>query len=66
MGQSVLPKSTDEARIKENIDIFGWSIPEELMAEFSEIEQVKLLRAEFGVNPMNGYKTLEDLWDGEF
>ncbi|RCV17437.1 hypothetical protein SETIT_3G219600v2 [Setaria italica] len=65
MGQSVLPKSTDEARIKENLDIFGWSIPEDVMAEFSQIEQVKLLRAEFGVNPVNGYKTLEDLWDGE-
>ncbi|KAL6609864.1 hypothetical protein ACP70R_039833 [Stipagrostis hirtigluma subsp. patula] len=65
MGQSVLPKSTDAARIKENLDIFGWSIPEELMAKFSQIEQVKLLRAEFGVHPVNGYKTLEDLWDGE-
>ncbi|CAN6337413.1 unnamed protein product [Urochloa humidicola] len=65
MGQSVLPKSTDEARIEENLDIFGWSIPEEMMAEFSEIEQVKLLRAEFGLNTANGYQTLEDLWDGE-
>ncbi|KAL6619123.1 hypothetical protein ACP70R_034262 [Stipagrostis hirtigluma subsp. patula] len=63
--ERVLPKSTDAARIKENLDIFGWSIPEELMAKFSEIEQVKLLRAEFGVHPVNGYKTLEDLWDGE-
>jgi hypothetical protein len=47
MGQSVLPKSTDEARIKENLDIFGWSIPEELMAEFSEIEQACSRRCSF-------------------
>ncbi|RLN28338.1 aldo-keto reductase family 4 member C10-like [Panicum miliaceum] len=47
MGQSVLPKSTDEARIKENLDIFGWSIPEELMAEFSEIEQACSLHCSF-------------------
>ncbi|KAG2618839.1 hypothetical protein PVAP13_3NG141347 [Panicum virgatum] len=40
MGQSVLPKSANEARIKENIDIFDWSIPEDLMAKFSEIKQV--------------------------
>ena len=42
MGQSVLPKSTNEARIKENFDIFEWSIPEDLMAKFSEIKQACL------------------------
>jgi len=65
MGQSVLPKSANEARIKENIDIFDWSIPEDLMAKFSEIKQVRLQRAEFAVNPQSGYNTLEDFWDGE-
>lgn len=39
MGHSVLPKSTTEARIKQNFELFDWSIPEELMAKFSEIEQ---------------------------
>ena len=39
MGHSVLPKSTNEARIKENFDVFNWSIPVDLFAEFSKIEQ---------------------------
>jgi diketogulonate reductase-like aldo/keto reductase len=39
MGNSVLPKSANEVRIKENIDIFGWSIPKDLMAKFSKIKQ---------------------------
>jgi alcohol dehydrogenase (NADP+) len=39
-GHSVLPKSVDESRLKQNVDLFGWSIPEELCAKFSEIEQV--------------------------
>lgn len=65
MGHSVLPKSANESRIKENIDIFGWSIPEDLMAKFSEIKQVRLLTAEFVVHPQAGYNTLEDFWDGE-
>lgn len=39
MGHSVLPKSTNEARIKENFDVFDWSIPDDLLAKFSEIEQ---------------------------
>lgn len=39
MGQSVLPKSTNASRIKENFDVFDWSIPEDLFGKFSEIEQ---------------------------
>ncbi|KAK3138594.1 hypothetical protein QOZ80_5AG0370890 [Eleusine coracana subsp. coracana] len=65
MGHSVLPKSANEERIKENIDIFGWSIPEDLMTKFSQIKQVRLLRVQVAVHPNSGYNTLEDLWDGE-
>ncbi|XP_031486551.1 NADPH-dependent aldo-keto reductase, chloroplastic-like [Nymphaea colorata] len=64
-GQSVLPKSTKEARIKENLDIFGWSIPDDLFCKFSEIEQRRQLRAEFLVHENGPYKSLEELWDGE-
>jgi len=35
LGQSVLPKSANQTRIKENFDIFDWSIPHDLMAKFS-------------------------------
>ena len=38
-GHSVIPKSTSETRIKQNFDIFDWSIPQDLMAHFSEIKQ---------------------------
>lgn len=41
MGNSVLPKSTNEGRIKENFDVFNWSIPDDLFTKFSEIEQVQ-------------------------
>ncbi|XP_078179144.1 NADPH-dependent aldo-keto reductase, chloroplastic-like isoform X2 [Carex rostrata] len=64
-GHSVLPKSTNEARIKQNLDLFGWSIPDDHFAEFSKIEQVRLLRAEFLVGPQSIYKTIEEFWDGE-
>lgn len=40
VGNSVLPKSTKEGRIKENFDIFDWSIPDDLLSKFSEIKQV--------------------------
>lgn len=39
MGHSVLPKSTNEVRIRQNFDVFDFSIPEDLFVKFSEIEQ---------------------------
>ncbi|KAG8649364.1 NADPH-dependent aldo-keto reductase, chloroplastic [Manihot esculenta] len=66
MGHSVLPKSTNEARIKENFDVFDWSIPDDLLAKFSEIEQVRLIRGTGFVDETYGvYRTVEELWDGE-
>lgn len=66
MGQSVLPKSTNEARIKENLDVLNWSIPDDLLAKFSEIPQARLLRGTSFVHETHGqYRTLEELWDGE-
>lgn len=66
MGHSVLPKSTHEARIKENFDIFNWSIPDDLLSKFGEIEQARLLRgSSFANDKFSQYKTLEELWDGE-
>lgn len=60
MGHSVLPKSTHESRIKENFDVFDWSIPDDLFTKFSEIEQASLFR----VTPFA--ETLAEILDGEF
>ncbi|XP_050218614.1 NADPH-dependent aldo-keto reductase, chloroplastic-like [Mercurialis annua] len=66
MGHSVLPKSTNAVRIKDNFDVFQWSIPEDLFAKFSEIEQERLVKGAFFVHEKCGpYKSIEDLWDGE-
>ncbi|CAN6807712.1 unnamed protein product [Brassica oleracea] len=66
MGNSVLPKSTNEGRIRANFEVFDWSIPDDLFARFSEIEEARLLNASFFVHEtLSPYKSLEDLWDGE-
>ncbi|CAL1379001.1 unnamed protein product [Linum trigynum] len=66
MGHSVLPKSTNETRIKENIQVHGWSIPDDLFAKFSEIEQVRLVSGTGFVHETYGaYRSIEELWDGE-
>ena len=40
MGHSVLPKSTNQERIKQNLDVHDWSIPDDVLAKFSEIKEV--------------------------
>jgi diketogulonate reductase-like aldo/keto reductase len=40
MGHSVLPKSTNEERIKQTLDVYDCSIPDDFLAKFSEIKQV--------------------------
>ena len=42
-GHSVLPKSVNVSRIKENLSLFDWSIPQELFSKFSGIHQVNLV-----------------------
>ncbi|KAG1363228.1 NADPH-dependent aldo-keto reductase, chloroplastic [Cocos nucifera] len=65
MGHSVLPKSTNEARIKDNIELFDWSIPDDLFAKFSDIKQERLGRLDFVISSESIYKSVEELWDGE-
>ncbi|KAL9247049.1 hypothetical protein vseg_020520 [Gypsophila vaccaria] len=66
MGHSVLPKTSSEGRLKQNLDLFDWSIPEDLLSKFSEIKQDKFVKLQNMVHEKSaGYKTLEELWDGE-
>ncbi|KAM0906474.1 hypothetical protein ACQ4PT_016731 [Festuca glaucescens] len=65
MGHSVLPKSVSEERIKQNLDVYDWSIPDDLLAKISEIKQTRLQMGNVVVNKDSVYKTLEELWDGE-
>lgn len=39
MGHSVVPKTKTESPMKENLAIFNWSIPDDMLPKFSEIEQ---------------------------
>ncbi|KAK7395237.1 hypothetical protein VNO78_15785 [Psophocarpus tetragonolobus] len=67
MGHSVIPKSFNETRIKENFDIFDWSIPEDMLSKFCEIEQVRLLKVNFLVHETKGggYICEEQFWDDD-
>ncbi|XP_042500046.1 NADPH-dependent aldo-keto reductase, chloroplastic-like isoform X2 [Macadamia integrifolia] len=65
-GHSILPKSVNESRIKENISLFDWCIPQDLFSKFSKIHQQKFVRGEFAVHETcSPYSSLQELWDGE-
>uniref|UniRef100_A0A0R0LHJ8 NADP-dependent oxidoreductase domain-containing protein n=1 Tax=Glycine max TaxID=3847 RepID=A0A0R0LHJ8_SOYBN len=60
VGHSVLPMSSNEVRIKENLDVFDRPIPEDLMAKFSEIKQEKIIGGDiFEYGTCGVYKTIE-------
>lgn len=42
-GHSILPKSVNENRIKENLSLFDWCIPQELFSKISGIHQVIII-----------------------
>ncbi|KAF5471625.1 hypothetical protein F2P56_008403 [Juglans regia] len=65
-GHGVLPKSVNESRIKENLSLFDWFIPPELISKLSGIHQQRLLRGDFAIHEScSPYKSLQELWDGE-
>ncbi|GFP85551.1 aldo-keto reductase family 4 member c10 [Phtheirospermum japonicum] len=75
MGNSVLPKSINESRIKENFDVFSWSIPDDLLpsslkssrrALFFSLyfSSARLIIGDVFAHPtLSQYKTVEELWD---
>ncbi|XP_074311247.1 NADPH-dependent aldo-keto reductase, chloroplastic-like isoform X1 [Silene latifolia] len=64
-GHCVLPKSVSESRIKENFNVFDWTIPQELFSKFSTLHQQRLLRGDFAIRENGPYKSVEELWDDE-
>ncbi|KAE8773842.1 Aldose reductase [Hordeum vulgare] len=67
-GTSVIPKSSKDERIKENIQVFGWEIPEEDFKVLCSIKDEKrvLTGEELFVNKTHGpYRSAADVWDHE-
>ncbi|KAI4323819.1 hypothetical protein L6164_023398 [Bauhinia variegata] len=65
-GSSVIVKSFNQERMKENIGSFGLRLEDEDMFDFDQLEERKIMRGEFLVNETTSpYKSIEDLWDYE-
>ena len=65
-GVSVVVKSFNKGRMKENLDIFDWKLSEEECEKINQISQRKICRGIQLISEDEGSnKFSEDFWDGE-
>ncbi|XP_058078329.1 non-functional NADPH-dependent codeinone reductase 2-like [Magnolia sinica] len=64
-GVSVVVKSFNKERMKENLQIFDWALSEQDLQEISQIPQHRGFSGEIFVSPGGPFKTIEELWDEE-
>ncbi|KAG6775569.1 hypothetical protein POTOM_019046 [Populus tomentosa] len=62
---SVLVKSFNKERIKQNLDIFDWKLSQEDLKRISQIPQQRAYVAAEFVSEKGPYKSVEEVWDGE-
>ncbi|CAN4081302.1 unnamed protein product [Withania somnifera] len=64
-GVSVLVKSFNKERMKENLQILDWELSNEELARIQEIPQCRGYKGEELVHPDGPYKSIDEFWDGE-
>ncbi|KAK4481870.1 hypothetical protein RD792_012781 [Penstemon davidsonii] len=64
-GIGVVAKSFNKERMKQNSDIFDWSLSSEQVERISEIRQERGCRGVDYTSVHGPYKTIQELWDGE-
>ncbi|KAK1552879.1 hypothetical protein Q3G72_024900 [Acer saccharum] len=64
-GVSIVVKSFDKERMKENLDIFDWKLNAEDLHKIEQIPQSRGSLAEIYVTEKGPFKSIEDIWDGE-
>ncbi|KAF7845259.1 aldose reductase [Senna tora] len=67
-GTSVIPKSTKADRIKENVSVFNWSIPDQDFKALSNMpDQKRVLNGEelFVNKSVGPFRSVQEIWDNE-
>ncbi|KDP26699.1 hypothetical protein JCGZ_17857 [Jatropha curcas] len=64
-GATLVVKSYKKERLKENMEIFDWSLSKEDDEKIKQIPQQRIMLKEEFVTPSGPFKSLEELWDGE-
>ncbi|KAK6921582.1 NADP-dependent oxidoreductase domain [Dillenia turbinata] len=64
-GASVLVKSFNKERMKENLDILDWKLNLEDLNKINQIPEIRGCPTTLFISDEGPYKTLEELWDEE-
>ncbi|PIN18758.1 Aldo/keto reductase family protein [Handroanthus impetiginosus] len=64
-GASIIVKSFNNERMRENLDILDWKLTDEEVKQIKQISQCRGLLGQLFLHENGPYKTLEQLWDGE-
>lgn len=65
-GASVIVKSFNEERMRENMASFNIKLDDEDLLQIDNLEERKIMRGEYLVNETTSpYRTLGQLWDNE-
>ncbi|KAH0691607.1 hypothetical protein KY289_018965 [Solanum tuberosum] len=64
-GASVIVKSFNKERMKQNLEIFDWELSTEDNFKIQDIPQKKGYNGEDFTHPNGPYKSVNDIWDGE-
>ncbi|KAJ4711020.1 NADPH-dependent codeinone reductase-like protein [Melia azedarach] len=62
-GVTVVVKSFNMERLKENLGIFDWALTDDDYDKINQIPQRKVLSSDLFVSPHGPFRTLEELWD---
>ncbi|XP_049349290.1 protein REDOX 2-like [Solanum verrucosum] len=64
-GASVIVKSFNKERMKQNLEMFDWELSTEDNFKIQDIPQKKGYNGEDFTHPNGPYKSVNDIWDGE-
>ncbi|KAI3994934.1 hypothetical protein MKX01_029365 [Papaver californicum] len=62
-GASLVVKSFNEGRMRENLKIFDWELTTEDLKKIDELPQSRVATAEFFVSENGPFRSLEEFWD---
>ncbi|RDY01352.1 hypothetical protein CR513_15337, partial [Mucuna pruriens] len=64
-GSSAMAKSTNNERMKQNLDIFDFELSEEDLERISQVPQRRQYTGDMWLSENGSCKTLEELWDDD-
>ncbi|XWS63608.1 hypothetical protein CRYUN_Cryun06bG0115000 [Craigia yunnanensis] len=64
-GVGVIVKSFNGERMKQNLEIFDWSLNEDELKKIDEIPQSRGVPGVAYISKYGPFKTVEEIWDGE-